>query len=315
MRLKTIHIEFTTACNSRCIMCDYWINGKSQTIDSSLVFSLVAQQYTLGLESLYFTGGECLLSAQQLFPLCRRLRKAFPDLRLGLITNGLLVHGYWREIADVFQKVIISLDALDPVKYKKIRGVDGIATVQKGIRLLKEYSPKTKVNLRVLVLQDNLDELSQIVQYAKIQKLDRVSFIAEDTSSTAFGRTKPIYTNDYRPFPIIKLRREIEQIKMCFSDQVGNLLRQGLEDLEWVYNLYAGDSLHFPTCDKAVNSCVISANGIVSPCFFIHGTKHLSTDISLLDILNSEEYRQQVHRILAYANPFCCKCVCPKKLS
>lgn len=315
MRLKTIHIEFTTACNSRCIMCDYWNSDKPQTIDSALVFSAVAQQYALGLKSLYFTGGECLLPAQQLFSLCRRLRKAFPDLRLVLITNGLLVRGYWREIADIFQKVIISLDALDPVKYKKIRGIDGVATVQEGIRLLKEYSPQTKVNLRVLVLRDNLDELSQIVEYAKTQKLDRVSFISEDTGSAAFGRTLPVCTNDRSPFPIIKLRGEIEQIKMRFSDQIGSLLRQELGDLERVYSLYAGDPLLFPACDKAVNSCVISADGTVSPCFFINGTKHISTDMSLVDILNSEEYRQQVHRIRAYTNPICCKCVCPKKLS
>ena len=317
MRLKTIHIEFTTACNSKCVMCDCWKGSNPQTVDSGLVFSVVGQQYPLGLKNLYFTGGECLLHAPELFSLCRRIRNAFPHIHLGLITNGLLIRRYCQQIAEIFPKVIVSLDALDPEKYKEIRGVAGADAVQEGIRLLKKQNPQIQVNLRVLVLRENVDELFKIVEYAQTQKLDRVSFIAEDTdSSAAFGRTAPVAAGSGRePFPLQKLRAAIEQIKTSFSDQEGTLLRRGLKDLERVYDLYAGKSLGVPPCDKAAASCVIGADGTVSPCFFISGTQRLLPDMALDDILSGEEYGRSVQQILAHQNSICCKCACPKNLS
>lgn len=317
MRLKTIHIEFTTACNSQCVMCDYWKGSNPQTIDSTLVFSVVDQQYPQGLKNLYFTGGECLLRAPELFSLCRRVRNTFTDIHLGLITNGLLIRRYCQEIAELFHKVIVSLDALDPAKYKKIRGVAGVEAIQEGICLLKKHNPQIQVNLRVLVLRENVDELFKIVEYAQAQKLERVSFIAEDTdSSAAFGRTVPVAAANGRElFPLHKLRAAIEQIKTSFCDQEGTLLRSGVKDLERVYDLYAGKSLGFPPCDKAAASCVISADGTVSPCFFISGTQRLLSDMSLDGILSSEEYGRSVQKILAHQNSICCKCACPKNLS
>ncbi|MDY4486932.1 MAG: radical SAM protein [Candidatus Limivicinus sp.] len=316
MRIKTLHIEFTTACNSRCVMCDYWKTAAAEMIDPKLVLSMIAEQYPLGLETVYFTGGECLLFAESVFSLCTQIRESFPGLRLGLITNGLLLEKYCREIAGLFQKVIVSFDAVDPVRYKKIRGVDGAETIQKGIRSLKEHSPQTQVNLRVLVLEENLDELPEIVEYGLTQKLNRVSFIPEDTSSQyAFGRRDQAGVSGRKPPSLAELRRVIDQIKTHYSAQMGTLLRPELEDLERVYSIYSGAPVCFPACNKASFSCVISSGGLVSPCFFINGTQKISSGVSLQRILTSDEYLLRVREINAHFYPICGKCACPKELS
>lgn len=315
-QIKTLHIEFTTACNSRCVMCDYWKTGKSETIDTELIFSIIADQSLRGLKTVYFTGGECLLFPEKLFSLCERVKKTFPELRLGIITNGLLLYKYYREVVTLFHKVIISFDAINTDVYINIRGVDGVARVKRGIQLLKEYSSRTQVNLRVLVRNDNLDELSKIVEYGSKHNIDRISFIPEDISSeNCFGRLEKIPHNSSRHISSIALRQIIERIKACYSYQIGGLLRPNLDDLEYVYSNYFETQNCFPRCNKASVSCVINSDGLVSPCFFIRGTQKVSANTSLKSIIESEEYLCGIQRINSQYYSICRKCPCPKELS
>lgn len=316
MGIKTLHVEFTTACNSRCVMCDYWKGSAHETIDPELVLSVLSEQAPLGLERVYFTGGECLVWAERLFSLCARIRANFPELRLGLITNGILLEKYHCEVGDLFQKVIVSLDTLEPARYEKIRGIDGAEKVKEGIRALKAYSPQTQVNLRVLVLAENLEELPKIVAYGAAENLSRVSFIPEDTGSRyAFGRMAQGGGADRKPPSPAELRRVIDQIRSAGYPRSGELLRPDLEDLERVYAIYSGAPVCVPRCNKASVSCVIGTDGQVSPCFFIPGKQKISAGNSLQAILDSAEYRLCVGEIRAHGHPSCGSCACPKELS
>lgn len=315
-QIKTLHIEFTTACNSRCVMCDYWKTGNHETIDTELVFSIIADQSFRGLKTVYFTGGECLLFPQRLFPLSHKVKSSFPELRLGIITNGLLLEKYYREVAALFHKVIVSFDAISPAVYNKIRGVDGVEKIKRGICLLKEFSSQTQVNLRVLVRNDNLDELLQIIEYASNQNVDRISFIPEDTSSeNCFGRMEKMPHTSSQNMSPTAFRKIIEQIKTRYYSQMGKLLRANLDDLDYIYYTYFEDQRCFPRCNKASVSCVINSDGLVSPCFFIRGTQKVSANVTLQSIIESEEYLNVIQRINRKCYLICSKCPCPKELS
>lgn len=115
-------------------MCDYWKSGSSLEIRNGTVKSAFASLMPLGLKKAYFTGGECLLHTEHLFSICSEIRSAYPELELGLITNGILLEKYAYEIGRIFSKVIVSLDTVDREKYMKIRGVDALPGIQRGIR-------------------------------------------------------------------------------------------------------------------------------------------------------------------------------------
>lgn len=315
LQLKTLHIEFTTACNSRCVMCNYWKTGKMKTVDTDLIFSIISNHFSSGLKTVYFTGGECLLFPEELFSLCQRIENSFPELRLGIITNGLLLEKYYCKIAELFHKVIISFDAISPDVYFKIRGVNGVAKIKRGINLLKEYSVQTQVNLRVLVRNDNLGELPKIVEYGSTQNIDKISFIPEDSSSeNCFGRMGEMCHDSSQNISPIALRQVIDQIRDSYSAQLGTLLRSNLDDLEYVYATYFANSKHVPRCNKASVSCVINVDGLVSPCFVIMGTQKISANTSLKEIIESEEYLCEIQKIKAQRYSICSKCPCPKEL-
>ena len=317
MRIKTLHIEFTTACNSKCVMCDYWKINDRKIIDSNLVLSVIAEHVPLGLKKVYFTGGECLVFAEKLFSLVKQIRNTFPSVEIGLITNGILLKRYSQEISELFEKLIVSLDTVDSEMYKRIRGVDGVDVIRRGISQIKSYDPSTIINLRVLVLNDTLSGIPQLIDFALENKVNRISFIPEDTgSNTAFGRNKDSIVNNHKSnISLSALRKIIDYVKTTYAPKIGNLLRSNLDDLERIYSIYSGNTAVLPICNKPTVSCVIGVNGLVSPCFFIPGDQHVTDEQTLSDVLSSKKYCKIVHDISAGLSSVCCNCACPKELS
>lgn len=72
---KTLHIEYTDGCNSRCRMCDYWKIQTPKTIDNALLYKNIVMLIPQGLKTVYFSGGECLVVADQLLPLVENYTK------------------------------------------------------------------------------------------------------------------------------------------------------------------------------------------------------------------------------------------------
>ena len=317
MRIKTLHIEFTTACNSKCIMCDYWKINDKQIIDSNLVLSVIAEHVPLGLKKVYFTGGECLVFAEKLFSLVKRIRDSFPSVEIGLITNGILLKRYSWEISELFEKVIISLDTVDSEMYKRIRGIDGVDVIRIGISQIKSYNPSMIINLRVLVLNDTLAGIPQLIDFALKNKINRISFLPEDTgSNTAFGRNKESIINNHNyNVSLSELRRTIDYVKATYTSKIGNLLRPDLDDLERIYSIYSGNNVVLPICNKPTVSCVIGVNGLVSPCFFIPGDQCITDEQTLSDVLSNKKYCKMVRNISDGLFSVCCNCACPKELS
>lgn len=317
MVISTIHFEYTTGCNSKCTMCDYWKNETPKVIKSEYVTSTIASLVPYGLKKIYFTGGECLLYAKRLFKLCEKIKYLYPKLELGLITNGILIDKYYLEIGRYFSKVIISLDSVDSEKYKIIRGVNGLLGIKKGIHLLRSTYPNLRINLRMLVLNDTIADILPIIEYAVSEELHHVSFIPEDISNyEAFGRERlsnisTHHTNDC----LSELRNVIDAIHSGYPSLVGTLLPHACEDLEYIYSVYEGEKNSFRKCNKANRSCVINADGTVAPCFFIRTKMSLENGIDIMDILDSAEYKNLTSIINTGNHEACCQCACPKELS
>lgn len=136
-QISSITVNTTNACNSRCVMCDYWRNVEVQMSDS-LAVSIAAEAAGLGARTAVLSGGEPLSN-----PNWQTWASAFRKrgLSVSLVTNGLLLRRYEQEIHELIDTLYVSFDAWDAESYRLIRGVDGFLLMTSGVQRLSESKP------------------------------------------------------------------------------------------------------------------------------------------------------------------------------
>lgn len=132
-----LRISVTDRCNFRCTYCMpaegvEWKN-ESEILSFEEIREVVKVGTQMGIKKIRLTGGEPLV------------RKDLPDLigmlsnlpeieEIGMTTNGVLLPKYAQELKDAgLNRVNISLDTLDPEKFKKITRLGKLEDVLKGI--------------------------------------------------------------------------------------------------------------------------------------------------------------------------------------
>jgi cyclic pyranopterin phosphate synthase len=136
----------------------------------------------LGVEKIRLTGGEPLVR-QNLSWLVRELR-ALPGLReLALTTNGMRLAEQAGELrAAGLQRLNVSLDSLDPERFRAITRVGDLARVQEGLAAAKAAgfgAGAGRIKLNSVILRGrNDDEVEDLVEYARRQDCD-IAFIEE----------------------------------------------------------------------------------------------------------------------------------------
>jgi MoaA/NifB/PqqE/SkfB family radical SAM enzyme len=160
--------NITRRCNSICSMCSIW-----QT-PSKLKDELTLQEMELifkdlksfGIKHVFLQGGE---------PLLRKDIINIIELLIGLgltptlITNGLLLDKkIANKIAELKCNVSISLDSLDPKRYKKIRGVDKLPLLLDNISYCSKIKNKNGVwHITSTISKINYDEVLDLFYFAK----------------------------------------------------------------------------------------------------------------------------------------------------
>jgi MoaA/NifB/PqqE/SkfB family radical SAM enzyme len=316
-RIKAMFISYIAACNSRCVTCDYWLIKERTGVDNEALLGAIKTRHAQGLQVVYFTGGEALLRSAQLFALVDELAVSCPSLSLHLLTNGVLLKKHSARIARSFSRVIVSMDGADHDLYRKIRGIRGFRLVTEGIAQLRADGPNLDIRLRTMVLLENVDSLLDIVQLGISLQVNRISFLAEDVSSSVvLGRDLAVVGSlarghlDRSSF-VDQLRRQIDEIRRLEVTVAGRpYLVSGLSDLERVLAIYSGQGGR-GRCNAGLRSCVIDADGGVQPCFFIDAVGSLKNG-GLGSVLDSPEYAGVVESILDRTRPECQNCVCPR---
>ena len=104
-----------------------------------------------------------------------------------LLTSGILLAKHAARVSELCCHTIVSLDGAEPETYRRIRGVDGLAAVERGVRALVQRG--AAVSVRCTVQRDNYAELPAIVRTAHAWGVQSVSFLAVDVSThQAFAR-------------------------------------------------------------------------------------------------------------------------------
>lgn len=150
-----LRISLTDHCNLRCVYCmpeDMAFRPNAEMLQDDEVLLLVRLFASLGFDKIRLTGGEPTVRAH-VVDLVREIA-AVPGIRsLSMTTNGVLLGKLAQPLKDAgLQRVNISLDTLDTVRFKKITRWGSFDQVWEGIQA-SEAAGLTPVKLNAVVVR------------------------------------------------------------------------------------------------------------------------------------------------------------------
>jgi GTP 3',8-cyclase len=168
--LRNLRLSVTDRCNLRCEYCmpedDYVWLPREDVLHFEETRTLVDVFLSLGVDRIRLTGGEPLLRRD--VSTFVRMMASNPGLTdLAMTTNGILL----AEHADALKasglgRITVSLDTLQPERFRALTRVDALEAVQAGILAAHRVFGRLKIDT-VVIRGVNDDELLDLIEYAR----------------------------------------------------------------------------------------------------------------------------------------------------
>ncbi|MEW5008105.1 MAG: GTP 3',8-cyclase MoaA [Cycloclasticus sp.] len=203
-----VRLSVTDRCDFRCVYCmseEMTFLPREEVLTLEEI-SLLSQAFVeLGVNKIRITGGEPLVR-NGVVGLLGNIAKLDGLDELVITTNGSQLVKLAQPLKEAgVKRVNISLDSLDPEKFKKVTRVGELSTVLAGIQAAKKAGFE-KIKLNAVILKNrNDDEINRLVQYAMDEGLD-ISFIEEMPlgAISEHSRAEAYYSSD-------QIKQDIEQ--------------------------------------------------------------------------------------------------------
>ncbi len=176
-----VRMSVTDRCDFRCVYCmseDMTFLPRAQLLTLEEMATLGRAFTELGVTRIRITGGEPLVRKNVIW-LFRELGR-LPELEeLTLTTNGSQLQKLARPLRDAgVRRINISLDSLDPERFRRITRVGELDKVLRGIdAALAAGFERIKINT-VAMHNRNDDEILDLVDFVRRRNMD-ISFIEE----------------------------------------------------------------------------------------------------------------------------------------
>lgn len=150
-----LRVSLTDHCNLRCVYCmpeDMTFRPPAEMMQDEEVLLLMRLFSSLGFDKIRLTGGEPTVRAR-IVELVREM-SAIPGIRsISMTTNGVLLEKLARPLKEAgLERVNISLDTLDPARFKAITRWGSFDRVWQGI-LAAEQAGLLPVKLNAVVVR------------------------------------------------------------------------------------------------------------------------------------------------------------------
>jgi cyclic pyranopterin phosphate synthase len=133
---NNLRISVTDRCNLRCTYCmpeEVVFMDRSELLTFEEIAAFVKIAAPLGIDKVRLTGGEPLMR-RGLPRLVDMLYRIEGIVDLGLTTNGILLAGQAQALYDAgLRRINVSLDTLDPERFRQLARRDGLEQVLDGI--------------------------------------------------------------------------------------------------------------------------------------------------------------------------------------
>jgi len=166
--INYLRISLTDKCNLRCVYCmpeDMVFRPNHELMQDDELRTLVNVFAELGFKKFRLTGGEPTVR-QNIVEICRFIAHTPGVKSLSMTTNGLLLKDLAQPLADAgLQRVNVSIDTLDPVRFKKITRWGSLAQVWEGVDAA-ERAGLTPIKLNAVVVRGFND--ADVTELAKL---------------------------------------------------------------------------------------------------------------------------------------------------
>ena len=275
-------LELTYRCN---LACPYCYVGKERNKNE-----LTTEEWKNVIDQIPFYGIVTLVGGEPL------IRKDFVEIlkyvsrkvwgKVHVVSNGILITD---EIIKAFIKynlllLSVSLDGFGE-NHDKNRGKDGIFDkIISNLENLKSQKPHQMVDIKTIVLPNNLDDLPKLYKLCDEMKFDFLSIsflrnnnwkqnsVLQESFIPEFTRNYPIekyfdlehFKEVYRE--IISMSKK-SRVKLRFSPKF-EYQKNPLESIEWFFNLPAETLPHeiYKPCLYPYTNMMINPEGFVYPC-------------------------------------------------
>lgn len=259
-----LRISVTDLCNLKCIYCmpasgvRCMHSGQALTTDEIVRLVRIARRH--GLRKVRITGGEPLVR-KDIIPLIRALKQDIGIPDLSLTTNGLLLADMADQLKDAgLNRVNVSLDSMDPRRYRDITRGGDILRVWNGIEAAEDAG-LVPIKINMVPLRGVND--GEIEDFALLTR-DRDYHIR-------FIEFMPTRGNRWNEAVCVKSREVMERVASLGSlDPLefrggGPSRNYRLSGAKGVIGFISPLSDHF--CGSC-NRLRVTANGKIRPCLF-----------------------------------------------
>ncbi len=291
-RIDYLRISVTDRCNLRCIYCmpsqGVRLIEYKEILRYEEIIRIVRIASSLGVKKVRLTGGEPLRRRDITF-LIKGIASIDGIEEIGLTTNGVLLRKYASSLKEAgLTRINISLDSLDPSRYREITGGGDIETVLCGIEEA-ERAGLRPISINMVPVRGINDNEIEAFARLTFEKPYRIRFI----------EFMPIGAREFwspeRYIPEEEVRKRIETI--------GRLEPSGLNSNgparywrfpgAWgVIGFISAISNHF--CNEC-NRLRITSDGKIRPCLFSE------TEIDLKPVLRGGGNDEELMRLLSLA--------------
>ncbi len=223
--VRYLRVSATDRCDLRCVYCmteDMTFLPKADLLSLEELDRVCSAFVEQGVRKLRITGGEPLVRRDvlSLFQSLGRHLKTGALEELTLTTNGTQLAKYAEALYEAgVRRVNVSLDSLDPTRFKTITRWGNHAQVMDGIRAAKAAGLKVKINA-VAMRGVNEDEVEDLVAWCGAEGFDLV-FI----ETMPMGDIDGDRTAQYLPLSMVRARLEQRWTLNPIADTTGGPAR------------------------------------------------------------------------------------------
>jgi len=180
--INYLRISVTDRCNLRCVYCmpaeGVVPISHTEILSFDEIMDVVRKAVSDGVNKIRITGGEPLVR-KNIVELVRMIAELEGVTDLGMTTNGILLPKYANELKKAgLQRVNISLDTTDPIRYKEITRLGDIDLVYKGIDAARNAGLQP-IKINCVIKESALEPDAQLVaEYCKQNNLE-IRYIRE----------------------------------------------------------------------------------------------------------------------------------------
>jgi cyclic pyranopterin phosphate synthase len=204
--ISYLRVSVTDRCDFRCVYCmaeDMAFLPKADVLTLEELDRLCSAFVRHGVKKLRLTGGEPLVrkNIMSLFDsLGRHLKSGALD-ELTLTTNGSQLAKYADDLVRAgVKRVNVSVDSLDPQRFRDITRRGDLAVVMDGLRAAKDAGLKVKINA-VALKGVNEDEYDEMIAWC-----GREGFTLTLIETMPLGEIDQDRTDQYLPLSLVRAR-------------------------------------------------------------------------------------------------------------